>query len=60
MTREQRAADKIMRKAGWEFVRMGKGSHRLYYHPRTGAYTCVSLRCNIVHARKHAEEASAA
>lgn len=58
MTREQRAADKVLRSAGWEFTRMGKGSHRMYRHGRTGAVTCISLRCNIRWAEKHAREAA--
>lgn len=46
MTREQRAGERLLQDAGFEFVRMGKGSHRYYRHPN-GATTTLGLRIKL-------------
>lgn len=52
MTREQRAAHRLLTRAGWvEQPRRGKGSHRVYQHP-DGRTAVVGLRNDIRHTQR--------
>lgn len=48
MTKEQRAAHRLLVDAGFTFDRMAKGSHRLYTHP-DGRIVLTGLRTDLRH-----------